>query len=260
MNDRPYRPAPDVSEDDAALARLAAEGQHRILEASAREADARQESGGGKRERNVRMALGAYHGTPIRKASYALMGVGTLVIVAVGIESPDLGSAGVVVSFLVGMVAATGGLLIRVWSAPAATRASLAAEEAWAESLPFALEGYFEMLAAEPTLECELVLELEWTPGRVPTPEAVQGLLGTWDTDARVQPLEEVLCIRSGTFECGRIHNANNWYGSDALRPTRHLVGKVHRLVTTVLQPLHRSHAIARISLRREATSALTRQ
>ena len=260
MNDRPYRPAPDVSEDDAALARLAAEGQHRILEASAREADARRDSDEKKHEKNVRIALGAYHGTPIRKASYVLMGIGTLVIAAVGIESPDFGSAGVVVSFLAGMLAASSGLLMRVWSAPAATSATVAAEKAWAKSLPFALEGYFEMLAAEPTLECELVLELEWTPGRVPTPETVQGLLGTWDTGARVQPLEEALCIRSGTFECGRIQNANNWYGSDALRPTRHLVGKVHGLVTTVLQPLHRSHAIARVSLRRDATSALTRQ
>ncbi len=260
MNDRPYRPAPDVSEDDAALARLAAEGQHRILEAGAREADARQESGEGKRERNVRIALGAYHGTPVRKASYALMGVGALVIVAVGIESPAFGSTGAVVSFLVGMLAATGGFLIRVLSAPIATRAELAAERAWTKSLPFAMDGYFEMLAAEPTLECELVLELEWTPGHVPTPETVQGLLGTWDTGARVQPLEEALCIRSSTFECGRLHNANNWYGSDALRPTRHLVDKVHGLVTTILQPLHRSHAIARVSLRRDATSALTRE
>lgn len=260
MDDRPYRPPPDVSEDDAALARLAAEGQHRILEASAREADARQDSDERKREKNVRIALGVYHGTPLRRASYALMGVGTVVIAAVGIESPDFGSAGVVASFLVGMLAAIGGLLIRVSSAPAATSATLAAEKAWAKSLPFSLDGYFEMLAAEPTLECQLVLELEWATGRVSTPETVQGLLGTWDTGARVQPLEEVLCIRSGTFECGRLHNGNNWYGSDALRPTRQLVGKVHGLVTTVLQPLHRSHAIARVTIRRDATSALTRQ
>jgi len=259
MNDRPYRPAPEVSEDDAALARLAADGQHRILEASALEADGRQDSDERKREKNVRIALGVYHGTPLRRASYALMGVGMLAIAAVGIESPDFGSAGVVASFLVGMLAATGGLLIRVWSAPAATSATLAAEKAWAESLPFAMEGYFEMLAAEPTLRCQLVLELEWAPGRVPTPEIVQGLLGTWDTGARVQSLEKALCIRSGTFECGHVYNANNWYGSDALRPTRHLVGKVHGLVTTVLQPLHRSHAIARVSLRRDATCALTR-
>jgi len=259
MNDRPYRPAPDVSEDDAALARLAADGQHRILEASAREAEGRRESDEGKREKNVRIALGAYRGTPLRRASYALMGVGALVLVAVGIESPDFGSAGVVAIFLVGMLAATGGLLIRVWATPAATTATVAAEKAWAKSLPFAMDGYFEILAAEPTLECQLVLELEWAPGRVPTPETVQGLLGTWDTGARVQPLEKALCIRSGTFECGQLYNANTWYGSDALRPTRHLVGKVHGLVTTVLQPLHRSHAIARVSLRRDATSASTR-
>ena len=248
MNQGPYRPNPP--EGDAALERLAAEGKRAVRAAHANRVPAAQTEEK-KRERNLRVALGVYYGTPLRTASYSMMGGSVLVMIVCLL---GLDSSGVIL--FVGFFVVLGGFLVRLVVDPAATRTRVAAERAWAASLPFAMRGYFELLAEKPDLACQLVIELQWEPGRAPTLEIVQGVLGVWDTGANAWACEgETVGIRSGTLVCGYFPQSDIWEP----RPTRRLVARVHRLVDRVLVPLHRSHAIACVSLKRETAIPSTK-
>ena len=147
-----------------------------------------------------------------------------------------------------------GGLMLRLFATPTASRWRVTAENGWVASLPFAMEGYLEVLAADPEFACRLVTALVWGgAGAAPGPETVQGILGVLDTDARAQSHEgRGVDIRSGPIS-GNTGIVSN--GQMVLRNTR-LVPYVHRLVDEVLMPLHRSHAIARVSLTRESCSS----
>ena len=263
MGDPPYRPVPAASETDGALAQLAAQGQRRIAQASAARTaaesaaelkKAREDAEGA--ETNVRVALGACYAGPLRKARpYLLMvvaaGVTTMAGVSNLVPTPVVGPI-----FFLGGLVFVGGVLWAVLARPTASRAEVAAEKAWASSLPFALEGYFDMLAEDPVKECQLVMQLAWQPGRVPTPDVVQGVLGLWDPGAMVHAGDDgALGIRSSRFVSGKFVVTNNADGQGFVRPTRDLVERVHRLVDAVLLPLHRSYPMARVSLTRHAGS-----
>jgi len=252
MNEGPYRPDPPGSEADADLARLAARGQRRIFEANAAGASravSAEQLEEKKRDWNIGLALAAYHGTPLRKACVALMGIGLLTILCAALFGRGMVAGGV--GFIVGLLAVFGGYMAAIFIDPTATRAQVAAERAWAASLPFAMDGYFDLLAQDPVIACRLLVELTWKPGRTPAPEIVRGALGLWDAGIGVEPGEaSTMNARSSPFMCGRY--SRSYAGLTPPVPNRHLVGRVHGLVETVLLPLHRSCALERVSLRRE--------
>jgi hypothetical protein len=239
--DEPYRPSPPGLGEDTDLARLAAEGQRRILEAKAGRAGAGRDAGARTRDRNLRVALGGYYGAPIRTTSY--------VLIAAGIGLLTGGFFWHAESVVVLWPVLLGGVLLRVLATPLATPARVAAERAWQTSLPFTLEGYFETLADEPALSMRLAIELQWnSDGRSAGEEAIQGLLGLVDTDAEVHVHERATVrIQSGVISGDTWIQSN---GGPVKRNTR-IVPYVHDLVDKVLLPLYRDCPIARISIAR---------
>lgn len=140
MPEGPYRPGPAVP--DAELARLAAEGQRRILDAQANRAAEVQATDERKRERNLRIALGGRYGSPLGKALASVTVASALVTLGNLVWDFDRYSLGEL--FLVATI------LIRVFVAPRATRARVESERRWGTSLPFVLDGYFDVLGGPP--------------------------------------------------------------------------------------------------------------
>jgi len=250
MGQAPYRPEPSASEADAELARLAAEGQHRILEAHASGDDTRD------RERRIRVALGAHYGTPLRKWCVAAAGIGLLATVLVAMVTPHLVGLAISVCVVGPLVLCFVSLVVE----PAATRARVAAERAWATSLPFPVDGYFEVLGAEARLISHLEMTISWTDPRLPpSVDVLRGVFGRIDTEAQVEAHQEAIVIRSGsisgytgiTRSATRSRQTGEWTSGAVYRNTR-FVAYVHRLVDEVLLPLHRSQSIARVSLTRD--------
>lgn len=238
MTDGGYRSGPPTPDEE--LARRAAEGQRRILEARAIQ-NARPAVSEKDRERNIRIALGAHDSGPLlRIVAVALIVTGALSLAAVAFFDLEVVAWGVLGLFA--------GPLLQVW-APRATRARVRAEEAWVQSLPFAMTGYFEVLGDRPALGMTLVVSIAWRDASAPDEGTLQGLLGTLDTAARVVSRDATTaCVRSGGIS-GRTGIKSP--GVVTQRNTR-LVGYVHRLVDEVLLPLDRSSRLERVSLSRE--------
>jgi len=239
MPDAPYRADPPQPEATKELARLAAEGQSRILQASAAPAkieEKKRRAG----ERHVRVALGGHHGAPVRTASYVLIGVAALASVGA-----LLWGAGML---WLGLPLLIGALAVRWYAPPKATLAQVARERAWVASLPFALEGYFDVLAGEPQLSCHLSVTLAWNEARLaPSEDVVRAVFGVLDTGTRVESRDGAAVIRSSLL------SGRTWIQLEdgPLSRNTKIVAYVHSLVDKVLLPLHRSCAIARVSLTR---------
>jgi hypothetical protein len=239
--DEPYRPSPPGLREDTDLARRAAEGQRRILDAKAGRGGAGPDAGARSRERNLRVALGGYYGAPIRTTSYVLIAAGIGLLIGGFFWHAE--------SVIVLWPVLLGGVLLRVLATPLATPARVIAERAWQTSLPFALDGYFETLADEPALSMRLAIELHWSSdGRSAGEQAIQGLLGLVDTDAEVHVHERATVrIQSGVI------SGDTWIQSNGgpVKRNARIVPYVHALVDTVLLPLHRDFPIERISIAR---------
>ena len=243
MPDGPYRP--DPTPPDAELARLAAEGERRIQEASTRRTAAQQGAGERNRARNIRVALGGYYGSPVGKASVALIVVGaTMLVGEIAWDIHDFALGGLIFVWAV---------MLRVFVRPKATRARVEAEKAWTRSLPFGLDGYFEALGAAAQLSCKLTVTLAWIdPGLAADDGTLHGLVGLLDTDARVVSRE----AGSAVIQSGRIEDRTRTRiqvnrATHYVRRNTPLVRYVHALVEQVLLPLHRAHPIARVTLER---------
>lgn len=239
MPEEPYRPTPRTSERDVELARLAAAGQSRILGARANETTARQEAEERNREKNLRVGLGGYYGSPVRVASVVLIALGALLSLGEIVWDID--------GFSLGEVTLVGAMALLVFAAPKATRARVGAEREWASSLPFAMAGYFEILGGEPRRSCVLTVTLAWRDPRAAVGAGtLQGLVGLLDTGARAESRDAARAlIRSGPIVDRAWIRINRTY---YVHRNTELVRYVHRLVDQVLLPLHRSHAIARVS------------
>jgi hypothetical protein len=246
MPEGPYRATPPEPEATTKLARLATEGQHRILEASERAAAARQELEVRQRkvaERHLRVALGGHYGAPVRTVAHVLIAVGALMVVAFVWDVPRL------LRIVPGVIVLLGGLLVRWLAPPVATRARVDAERRWARSLPFTMEGYFEVLAGEPRRDFRLAVSVTWSdPGRSPSEDVLRGVLGRLDTGADIVSDDRAaVTLRSRAISCVTGFRVNDEH---VYRNTR-IVAYVHDLVDEVLLPLHEKHAILRVSLAR---------
>ena len=119
------------------------------------------------------------------------------------------------------------------------------AERVWLATLPFATERYFDTLAEapRPIFRLEITVTLV-DPTRAPSLDIVQGVVHVHDVDA------EVVLVRGGpiTVLSGERSVALPGYFPYT---TQKIAPYLHGLVDKVLLPLHRSHPIARVSLRR---------
>jgi hypothetical protein len=247
-DDDPYRPDPSGAAQEVELARLAAEGQRRIQQASNAAAAkvAAQPSHDATVEASIRASLGAHYGTPVRKVGFVfLWACPVMLVLAVGSCLADGGmkvNAGwqpmpmisVLFQVLLFFVCVPLGLVLSLRK-PICPPARLAAERAWAASLPFAMDQYFYELGASGRSSCHLTIRVVFLPGRTPDAPVLQGLLGLVDIGAKTATKDGDVRIRSGVI-------STQWNNSE-------IVGYTHRLIDEVLLPLHQSHAIERIVL-----------
>jgi hypothetical protein len=241
----PHRPVGGSSNE---LARLAEQGQAR-LQAEHRGQDVRAQAAA---DRNMRVAIGPVRGAPVKRAVLVL-----LVLSVVGLI------AGVAITHVVihdvfrrlallpygmaGLFASGGLLFLYLYLPPTASRAAVQAERVWVASLPFALERYFDVIAADPSSECRMQVELWWTTPGV-DPRILQGIIALFDTESSV--------TESGgahaSFTTGSISGSTGIRVNGAHIYRNHRLGKAfHRLVDVVLLPIHRSAPLARVKLSR---------
>ncbi len=266
MDQDPYRAE---ARRDPKLEKLAAEGRHQIADAAASDAMARRSAEEIGRERNLRAALGAYYGTPLRTFSLALlvvcpvMGVGWIVVslfqdqfldhhapLAVALKPIQDFWWLVPLSAILVPVA----IILRSVVRPLASPARVAAERAWARSLPIGFDDtYFDVLASDPVSECRLEIEITGEDA-LPALDIIQGVVGLVDTKASVgSSKSNVVTVVSGPIsgETGVTVSTNGGAPSSILRNDR-IVAYVHDFVGKVLLPLHESSPIAQVTFPRD--------
>jgi hypothetical protein len=241
MSDDPYRPPP--AEPSAELAKLAAEGRARMRAAKPERPALAPDPKGDE----LRAALGGRYFSPTRVAGLSAVAVGLLLLVVAVVALGGSGEAATV--GITGLVSLVAGLIVS--STDAAKRASPAqvdAERRWVGALPFRLEGYLQALEHEPQRECQLDVELQWAPAAaMPSDDILLGVWATQDTGARLrQRSGETIHVRSGPI----VSPATQLRVLTIYHNTR-IPPFVHRLVDRVLVPIHRSHPLARVSIRR---------
>ena len=247
MSEEPYRAGSTHAEEDVELARLAAEGQRKIQDAAAIAGASREASANRTRDELIRAAIGGHFGSAVRKAARTLFIAIPVLIAGAAAAVPVLGAdTGAVVAFVLGTLATVSfvAAMVLVNMQPMASPARVAAERAWSTSLPFAMDGYFELLALDCS-ELHIVIDVEWAPGRPAEVSLVQGAAGALDVDARAEAVRGgAIRIRSGPLPGTYTDFHRNRRGSN-----RQHVAYVHALIDRVLLPVHRSHPIARIAL-----------
>ena len=195
----------------------------------------------------MRVAIGAYRGSTIKRVILALMVLG-----------PAVGGLGMLTDILSFEVSLSAMMLpwpltfAYIFTPPFASKAAIAAEQHWATSRPFELRGYLEVLSDEPAPMARLAFEIAWRPGaRPPEPGLVQTACLAVDPAARVYDVTPY----GLRIACGQISGITN------IRINRVPVFRNHRIpavihayVDTVLTTLHASYSIASVSIVRQAT------
>jgi hypothetical protein len=134
---------------------------------------------------------------------------------------------------------------------PRASLAQVDKERAWVKGLPFEMEGYFLLLLFRDN-RCQMVVDIEWQGRPTPDVDKVQGALGVYDADARAEQVGDSIRVRS-TWLTGAFVDPFRTYISIGGNNVQ-LVAYVHALISKVLQPIHRSHPIKRISVQAART------
>ena len=238
MSNDPYRRHNEPSNE---LARLAQQGQAR-LHAANRGQDSGAQSAA---DRNLRTALGAVRGAPIRRLVLVLLvlcmpvAVGGLIATFANIDFMPIGMGGI--------FSAAGLLSAYLLLPPMASRAGVEAERAWVASLPFALDWYFELLASDPQYETRVSVDVWWTTGGVDR-ATLQGVIALFDTESRVVEVHG----GHASFTTGPISGMTGIRVNRVSVLRNHRLGTtVHRLVDEVLMPIHRNAPITRVKLSR---------
>ena len=240
----PFRQPPGTPSADSELERLAMQGQMLRAQLAAGQQVHQQSEGAN----HLRIAIGGYRGSALKRIMLAVillfLSIGLLGFVAAGLEYTELALlmiiGGSVMTFVLFMV--------WVFIPPRASAGAVAAEQAWARSLPFALRGYFELLSGEPSSARAMSYEIAWHEGiRLPEPHLVQGVFYGVDPDARLEHADARRALVRGGNVSGNTGIRMN--GRYVYRNHR-LPARVHAVVEQVLLPLHRSHPIASVTLR----------
>lgn len=237
--------------EPSTLARLVAQGEAR-LRAVHRPADERAQTAAA--DRNLRIAIGAIRGAPIRRALLALILLCVVGLVAGGLTTDvlvaerfghlvltPLGTTGAILPVWL--------VLLYAWVPPIASRAAVRDERAWIASLPFKLEHYVDVLSEVPEVSCRLRVELHWQgPGL--SAHTLQCAVALFDARARVIEAREGFASFTSSPISGRFgpRTRRSYF---ALRNHR-LALAVHQLVELALVPIHRHAPLVRVRLSRD--------
>lgn len=252
MPNEPYRPAPAHLEEDAALARLAAEGQRKIHDAALKQGQSTRSQEEIDRDVLIRAGIGAHFGSPRRRlagAGVVAVAVIVLALIVLGTAGDAMGVDRATVETLIPTLVLVASLVFTVAMVllglqPLATPARVEAERAWVASLPYRLEGYFDVLGKSGHVATHLIFALEWA-GPAPDPSLVQGVVGTLDPAAQLQNNSGPLEIRSDAMPAGFVSTLSR--GGRYAQNNRQLVAYTHALVDRVLAPIHARHPLSRV-------------
>lgn len=237
----PYRPPPGPGPDPE-LARLAAQGQQRRMEAAHNHAVEQRIDGSG----HLKTAIGAYRGSTLKRVLLSALLLG-IAAGATGVVLSSVGYAEIGGYLIPGFLGAFIMFFAFMFAPPIASQGAIAAERAWMMGLPFQLTGYFELLSAEPRHARTVRYQIRWQDGaRPPEQQLLHSIFGAVDPQARVEHADHNgALISSGAVS-----------GQTGIRVNRVPVYRNHRLpahihgvVDQVLVTLHRSHPIAQVTL-----------
>lgn len=242
MPDEPYRCAPPQTDDE--LARLAREGQMRIEAAK----HGRSEAARVGETKHLRVAIGAVRGSPIKRVLIGFIALG-LSSIATGIALSAATNDATFVPFIpVGFLTAFGSFMFFVFVPPLASMAQVEEERRTIASLPFPIDGYFDVLSAEPRALARLEVGIAFADPMAAEPQTVQGLMGLLDTDAQVGRSDGTTV----TVTTGQISGITGIRINGVPVYRNHRMSKYLRnLVEQVLLPLHRSRPLARVRIAR---------
>lgn len=193
-------------------------------------------------------AIGAYRGSTLKRAGLVVILL-SLAGGGVGALLSALGEVAIGSWFFPGFIIAFMVFMVWVFVPPIASQGAIAAEQAWATSLPFQLVGYFEVLSMEPSFQRTVTFDIRWQPApqRPPDRQLLLSIVSAVDPHAQVQHADET----GATFTTGAIS------GHTGIRVNRvpvyrnhKIPAHLHGLIDQVLVTIHRSHPIAMVGLR----------
>ncbi len=237
--DEPNPPA-HVRDDerlDAELQRLAHLGaQQRSSLETAAEVERQRAA-----NRRLRYAIGAYRGSAMKRTVLAILTVCSLAgVVIVLVSAPMLA---VVVISLAGTLLLVAVLLV----APLASKGAIAAEAQWVASLPFRLEGYFELLSGTPEVTRIIIYDVSWAGGHTPDTTFLQNVVAAIDPKASVEHSDagRARIISGPVLGLTSVKKTPSSY----VTANHGIPPSVHTLVEQVLLSVHLRYPLARVSL-----------
>jgi hypothetical protein len=139
-------------------------------------------------------------------------------------------------------------IFVVVFVPPLASAGAVAAERSWATSLPFRLDGYFDMLSTPPSYAKTIGFSVRWqnAPCRPPEAALMQSIVAAVDPKAQIQRVDE----HSVVFVTGSISGYTGIRVNRSPVYRNHRLPKaVHEMVDRVLVTLHHSHPIAEVKV-----------
>lgn len=196
----------------------------------------------------MRTAIGGLRGAPMKRAILVLLVLSVVAsIVGAVIVVDAFGMFSVMPVAMPGLFVSMGLLFLYLFLPPLASRAAVEAERAWVASLPFALDGYFELIASKPRGVSAVRVDLWWTNQGVDLP-TLQGIIALFDTQSSINQAHDA----HASFTTGPISGSTGIRINRAYVYRNHRLGTaVHRLVEVVLMPIHRNAPLARVKLLR---------
>lgn len=222
---------------DAELAGLARAGAQRRGDLATAAGAARDEEG----QRHLRIAIGAYRGSTVRRVALALATAGG--VAATGIAIVLASHAAIAVGGIAIAMVATVSALVP----PFASASTLADEARWVEALPFRLEGYFDVLAGTPNTSRTLIYDIAWAGDEMPATGLIEDVVAAVDAGATVERTP-TMGVRVTTSPISGMTDVNRTRTSFVTRNHR-IPPSVHAMVDRVLVALHRRYPLARVAL-----------
>jgi len=229
----PYRanePPPEQAHD-AELERLVQAGaQRRRGAASSAERDA---------DRNLRHAIGRYRGSSRRRVAIVIAAIVVALAWAlyfILVPNP-LGKSAALLN--IPMWVTILAVIAAIAVSPYASKEAIAAEEQWALSLPFRLEGYFTAISRPPVRSPTLQFDLVWRSDRIPAEDLLVNLLSTVTSNGKVMRLND-----SGAELRDWVYTGKGMTSISVAPP------RIHEMMEKVFVPLHRSYPIERVSVK----------
>lgn len=198
--------------------------------------------------KHLRVAVGAYRGSPLKKVGWVALILGVVAGVT-GIALANLGWTVEGEMLVPGFFVAFLSIFYLAFVPPYASRAGIAAEQTWLTTRGFQLFGYLEALSAEPEWSCRIILAIKFQdPNRRPEQGLLSNVLGGLDPGGQV----------ASSYDGGYSFTSSSVSGATGISVNRvpvyrnhRLPAHVHKLIDGALVVVHRSFPIGSVTISR---------